>query len=123
MSVAAILLILAGTFFFAEENAWPYESKTTDTFYPYKRYFDTLNDNALCGAPKLPFDPSAWDYPRDQLPPYLDALGSFHKTTPQRRDEGMANATFVDGHVELVDPDRTYYYTKPMDSQPPLKNR
>jgi prepilin-type processing-associated H-X9-DG protein len=32
----------------------------------------------------------------------------------------MANATFIDGHVELVDPKKTYYYIKPMDKQPTL---
>ena len=54
-------------------------------------------------------------------PPYLDAFGSFHKTTQERRDRGMANAVFIDNHVDLVDPDRTFYYTKPMDTQPPLR--
>ncbi len=112
----------AEIFFFAEENCWPYEP---DPSHPkgrfYRRYLDTLNDNALCGAPKLPSDPAAWEYPRDQGPPYLDAFGSYHKTTTRRRNKGMANATFVDGHVQLVDPEHTYYYTKPMNRQPPLR--
>ena len=108
----------ARIFFFAEENAWPYEPDPSSS-YPL-RYLDTLNDNALCGAPRLPDESDAWLFPQDQPPPYLDAFGSFHKTTMRRRNKGMANAVFIDGHVQLVEPDRTYYYTKPMNRRPPL---
>lgn len=104
-------------FFFAEENGWPYTSTTAGP----ARYSATLNDNALCGAPEHPVNTTAWGHPLDQAPPYLDAFGSYHKTTIKRRNEGMANAVFVDLHVELVDPQKTYYYTKPMDKQPTLK--
>jgi prepilin-type processing-associated H-X9-DG protein len=113
----------AEVFLFAEENCWPYEN-VPSTLHPsplYKRYQDTLNNNALCGAPALPSKAGAWTYSRSQPPPYLDAFGSYHKTTMRRRNEGKANAVFVDGHAQLVEPDRTYYYTKPMDRQPPLR--
>lgn len=106
-------------FFFAEENGWPYTPIQSDSFYPYGRYKDTLNDNALCGARKLPDNPLAWNMPLDTPPPFLDSFGSFHKTTFKRKNEGMANASFVDGHVQLVDPDKTYYYSKPMDIKTP----
>lgn len=110
-------------FFFAEENGWAYEMGPNEN---YNLYDAVLNDNALCGAPEHPDYPSAWtyslnyDYNSDSPGGYLDAFGTFHKTTMQKRNDGMANAAFVDGHVELADPKRTYYYTRPMDSQPPL---
>jgi prepilin-type N-terminal cleavage/methylation domain-containing protein/prepilin-type processing-associated H-X9-DG protein len=109
----------AEVFLFAEENCWPYEIDPSRPFY--KRYQDTLNDNALCGAPLLPSKAEAWTYSRSQPPPYLDAFGSYHKTTMRRRNEGKANAVFVDGHAQLVEPDRTYYYIRPMDKQPALR--
>ena len=104
-------------FFFAEENGW--------SFVPNEpgdpvRYTSVLNDNALCGAPEHPYYPTAWTYPKYPTPSFLDSFGSFHKTTIQKRNEGMANAVFIDGHVELVDPEQTYAYTRPMKSQPPL---
>ena len=98
----------AGTFFFAEENGWPYMDP--DRPYRYMRYKDTLNDNALCGAPRHPKDSQAWNLPRTQPPPFLDCFGSFHQTTGSRYNDGMANAVLVDGHVELVDPQDTYSY-------------
>jgi prepilin-type N-terminal cleavage/methylation domain-containing protein/prepilin-type processing-associated H-X9-DG protein len=100
--------------FFAEENGWAY----TPTSGESVRYTATLNDNALCGAPEHPQNAVAWTHPLDQGPPYLDAFGSFHKTTLQKRNDGQANALFVDGHVQLVDPKKTYYYIKPLDKQP-----
>ncbi len=108
----------AEVFLFSEENCWPYEVDPGRPFY--RRYQDTLNDNALCGAPILPSKAAAWEYPREQSPPFLDAFGSYHRTTKRRKNNGMANAVFFDGHIQLVDPDRTYYYTKPMDKQPAL---
>ena len=33
-----------------------------------------------------------------------DSIATFHKTTLQRPNDGMGNAVFVDGHVELCDP-------------------
>jgi len=102
--------------FFAEENGWPYVPKSGEPV----RYQYTLNDNALCGSPEHPQNATAWTYPLSQGPPYVDAFGSFHKTTLQKRNDGQANATFIDGHVGLVDPKRTYYYIKPMDKQPTL---
>lgn len=106
-------------FYFAEENGWTYTPSETDSFYPSRRYEDALNDNALCGGPALPYYEAAWtDYPLDETPPYKDCFGSFHKTTMQNRNSGMANAVFIDGHVELVEPDRTFYYSLPMDRPP-----
>ncbi len=32
-----------------------------------------------------------------------DSFGTFHKTSAQNLDEGVVNASFVDGHVEEVD--------------------
>lgn len=108
-------------FFFAEENGWTYIPDPADSFYPSRRYSDALNDNALCGGPRLPYETGAWDLPLEQGPPYRDAFGSFHKTTMQQRNEGRANAVFLDNHVDLVEPDRTYYYTRPMDSAPLMR--
>ena len=106
-------------FFFAEENGWVYPTSEDDSFYPYRRYQNALNDNALCGSPELPYVDNAWTgYGLDEEPPFLDSFGSFHKTTQQRRNDGRANVAFIDGHVEMVDPDRTYYYTRPMDTPP-----
>ena len=104
-------------FFFAEENGWTY---VPDPGQPV-RYSATLNDNALCGGPTHPQNAAAWTYKLDVGPPYLDSFGSFHKTTMQKRNDGKANVVFIDNHVDLVEPDRTYYYTKPLDSQPPLR--
>ena len=110
-------------FFFAEENGWAYEKGPGEN---YDLYDAVLNDNALCGAPGHPDTASSWlypldyDYNTDSPGGYLDSLATFHKTTMQKRNDGMANAVFVDGHVELADPKRTYYYTKPLDHQPPL---
>ena len=104
-------------FFFAEENGWRF---VPDHAEDPIRYRDTLNDNALCGGPKLPYEAGAWDLPLTQGPPYRDCFGSFHKTTMQKRNDGLANAVFLDNHVDLVDPERTYYYTRPLDSAPPM---
>jgi prepilin-type N-terminal cleavage/methylation domain-containing protein len=98
----------SGVFFFSEENCWP-----NDAIYGY-----TLNDNALCGGPEISPRLAAWTYPRKQPPPYKDAFGSYHRTTIGAMDSGMANAVFVDQHVELVDQKQTYYYSKPMEKPP-----
>lgn len=108
----------ARVFFFAEENGWEF---VPDLPGGIRRYSATLNDNALCGAPGHPENSGSWAYSLGMEPPYLDAFGSFHKTTVQKRNDGMANAVFIDNHVDLVDPTRTYYYTKPMNVQPPLR--
>jgi prepilin-type N-terminal cleavage/methylation domain-containing protein len=98
----------SGVFFFSEENCWP-----NDAVYGY-----TLNDNALCGAPEISPKLAAWTPGRNLKPPYKDAFGSYHKTTIGAMNDGMANAVFVDQHVELVDQKQTYYYSKPMEKPP-----
>jgi prepilin-type N-terminal cleavage/methylation domain-containing protein/prepilin-type processing-associated H-X9-DG protein len=105
--------------FFAEENGWTAPATGGQSV----RYTATLNDNALCGAPGHPQDSATWEFALDldwKTTTYRDAFGSFHKTTLKKRNEGMANATFVDGHVGLVDPRQTYYHIKPMNKRPAL---
>jgi prepilin-type N-terminal cleavage/methylation domain-containing protein len=98
----------SSVFFFSEENCWP-----NDAIYGY-----TLNDNALCGAPEVSYKRAAWTCLRTQAPPYKDAFGSYHKTTIGAMNDGMANAVFVDQHVELVSQKQTYYYSKPTEKIP-----
>jgi prepilin-type N-terminal cleavage/methylation domain-containing protein len=98
----------SGVFFFSEENCWP-----NDAVYAY-----TLNDNALCGGLDISPRLAAWMPPRTLAPPYKDAFGSYHRTTIGAMNDGMANAVFVDQHVELVNQKQTYYYSKPMDKPP-----
>jgi prepilin-type N-terminal cleavage/methylation domain-containing protein/prepilin-type processing-associated H-X9-DG protein len=112
-------------FFFAEENGWSYTPVGGDA--GSVRYSATLNDNALCGSSEHPSYATAWTKPLDANlklvganVTYLDAFGSYHKTTIQKRNSGMANAVFVDGHVGLVDPQKTYYHTNWTNKQPPL---
>jgi prepilin-type N-terminal cleavage/methylation domain-containing protein/prepilin-type processing-associated H-X9-DG protein len=106
-------------FFFAEENGWNYPTGVIVTRYSY-----TLNDNALCGAPEHPYNATAWsNYPLAELPAttnYVDAIGSFHKTTLQKRHAGKGNAVFIDGHVGLIEPKMTYYHTKWSNVQPKI---
>lgn len=33
-----------------------------------------------------------------------DFIATYHNTTPEKKNDGMGNAVFVDGHVELCDP-------------------
>ncbi len=101
-------------YFFAEENCWLLPS----------RYSAVFNDNALCGAPHHPEDPQAWNYsflpiPGERL--FGDCFASFHKTTLDKRDDGMTNVLFLDGHVDFAGYEDTYKYTKPMKQQPPLR--
>jgi prepilin-type N-terminal cleavage/methylation domain-containing protein/prepilin-type processing-associated H-X9-DG protein len=108
----------SGVFFFSEENCWAFE---TDAQHPYVRYLNAYNDTALCGGPIVPnaTNRPLWiAIPRSQginVQPYVDAMASFHKTTVSALFDGMANAVFVDGHVEMVEPDKTWYYAKPME--------
>lgn len=98
----------SSVFFFSEENCWP-----NDSVYGY-----TLNDNALCGGPDISTRLAGWNASRTAKPPYVDAFGSYHKTTIGAMNDGMANAVFVDQHVELVDQKQTYFYSKPMEKAP-----
>lgn len=107
----------SSTFFFGEENPW----RNT------KRYGATLNDNALCGTPAHPSDAAAWSTSLSSMitkersgTRYLDCLATFHKTTPEKKDEGTSNVVFVDGHVDMVDWDKTYQLSKWTNSIPTL---
>ncbi len=105
-------------FFFGEENPWD----------NINRYVATLNDNALCGSPYHPTSSSAWDFPianmvsttNPQGTVYQDCLASFHKTTVEKKDDGMSNVVFIDGHVDMVKWDRTYRLALWTRTMPPL---
>lgn len=109
----------SNVFFFAEENCW----------YIYRnnqrvRYSAVFNDNALCGAPLHPQSAAAWTYttiPNPDTEVFLDCFASFHKTTLQKRDEGLCNAIFLDGHLDFVSYKDTYKYARPMKTQPKLR--
>ena len=96
----------ASIFFFGEENPWVNST----------RYGATLNDNALAGGPDHPNNAAAWTAsPSDMVSSdrsggkkYLDCLGTFHKTPPEKKDEGVSNVVFVDGHVDMTEWDNTY---------------
>jgi len=102
-------------YFFAEENCWLLPSRYTDVF----------NDNALCGAPEHPKSPTAWHYASIPIPGntlFRDCFASFHKTTLDKRNDGMTNLLFLDSHVDFAPYQDTYKYGPPMDRQPPLRN-
>ncbi|MEJ5260361.1 MAG: prepilin-type N-terminal cleavage/methylation domain-containing protein [Anaerohalosphaeraceae bacterium] len=109
----------ATVFFFSEENCW----------FIYRnnqmvRYGAVFNDNALCGAPLHPQDPAAWTYttiPDPDVNRFYDCFASFHKTTLQKRNDGLANTVFLDGHVDFVSYKDTYKYARPMKQQPRLR--
>lgn len=84
------------TFLFSEENMW-----VTPGINGH-----TLNDTAICAS----FN---YNDPRNLPPPFIDSFGSFHGTSYSKRDEGKANAVFVDGHVERVEPEDSYRLAKP----------
>lgn len=96
----------ASIFFFGEENPWIINT----------RYGATLNDNALAGGPAHPNSDAAWttdpsamvSSDRSGGTKYLDCLATFHKTSPEKRDEGVSNVVYVDGHVDMTDWDKTY---------------
>lgn len=102
-------------FFFAEENCWRLPIRYTDVF----------NDNALCGAPDLPRDAKAWIYPTIPIPgetaTFRDCFASFHRTTLEKREEGMTNVLFLDSHVDFARYQDTYRYVRPFKKQPPLR--
>ena len=90
-------------FFFGEENPW----------INNERYGATLNDNALCGTPEHPTQPGAWDKNPSYMVPtgrltYLDCLATFHKTVLEKKDDGVSNVVFVDGHVDMANWQDTY---------------
>jgi prepilin-type N-terminal cleavage/methylation domain-containing protein/prepilin-type processing-associated H-X9-DG protein len=100
-------------FFFGEENPW----NSTDVTDPAKiRNTAPYNDDALCGTAEHPKYTGAWDRDPSTMisktnsggTKYLDLLGSFHKTTFEKKEDGESNAVFVDGHVEMVNWEDTY---------------
>lgn len=104
-------------FFFGEENPW----------INADRYTATLNDNALCGTPAHPSDPAAWETLPSLLVPngslkYWDCLASFHKTTPEKKDDGYSNVVFVDGHVDMAHWSDTYRLSRWSKKMPTLHN-
>lgn len=106
-------------YFFSEENCWLIANGT-------RRYQAVFNDNALCGsyAPDHPRDLAAWTkttYPDPDKSSLRDSFGSFHRTTLEKRDEGLANASFMDGHVDFVSFKDTYRFSRPMRQRPPLR--
>ena len=68
----------AETFYFSEENSWRIQGLNNAG----------INDTNLRPWPNRS----------------TDSFGTFHKTSAQKLDEGIVNASFVDGHVEPVDP-------------------
>ena len=76
-------------FSFSEENLWPILHRLEDVDKVYS--WNVLNDNALwMNANK--------DKPDDAT----DNMATYHNVNASNRDEGKANAIFVDGHVESV---------------------
>ena len=100
----------ASILFFGEENPW----------INSERYVATLNDNALTGGPAHPNSDAAWTTdPADMVSSgraggkkYGDCLATYHKTTVEKRDDGVSNVVFVDGHVDMTDWDKTYQLSR-----------
>ena len=80
-------------FVFAEENMW-----LTD-----ERNLTVLNDNALI---------SRWDNRSDD-PPFLDSFASFHRAKDVDMNEGVSEAVFVDGHIQIVKFEETHIFAWP----------
>ncbi|MBN1974110.1 MAG: type II secretion system protein [Sedimentisphaerales bacterium] len=66
-------------YLFSEENSWKIDGLSNDFF----------NDNSLHALPEPTID---------------DCLATFHNTSSGKIDSGVANAVFVDGHVDTADP-------------------
>ncbi len=99
-------------FFFSEENCWFVVRNGARV-----RYGAVFNDNALCGAPDHPANAGAWTYtiiPDPDVRGFLDCFASFHRTTLEKRNDGLANAIFLDGHVDFASYKDTYKYARPM---------
>ena len=69
----------ANVYLFSEENTWTIDGLSNDIF----------NDNSLHAVPAPRID---------------DCFATFHKTSSGDLDSGVANAVFVDGHVDYVSP-------------------
>ncbi len=106
-------------FFFSEENCWYVFEHNQKV-----RYDAVFNDNALCGAPVHPNSANAWTYtiiPDPDVLRFLDCFASFHRTTLEKRNSGLANTIFLDGHVDFTSYKDTYKFTRPMKQQPKLR--
>jgi prepilin-type N-terminal cleavage/methylation domain-containing protein/prepilin-type processing-associated H-X9-DG protein len=106
-------------FFFSEENCWYVLNNGQKV-----RYDAVFNDNALCGAPVHPANATAWTYtiiPDPDVLKFLDCFGSFHRTTLEKRNDGLANAIYLDGHVDFASYKDTYKFARPMRQQPKLR--
>lgn len=87
----------ANVVFFAEENTWAIDGLSGTG----------MNDNNLRSTPSCT----------------TDCFATFHKTSGGKLDEGVSNASFVDGHVEEVSaypPRNTYNLTWPVGGTPPI---
>lgn len=87
----------ANVVFFAEENTWAIDGLSGTG----------MNDNNLRSTPSCT----------------TDCFGTFHKTSGGKLDEGVSNASFVDGHVEEVSarpPRNTYILSWPVGGTPPI---
>ena len=102
-------------FFFGEENPWVNST----------RYQATLNDNALCGTSAHPSASAAWTADPSTIKPfgnatYLDCLATFHRTTIEKKDDGVSNVVFVDGHVDSAIWEDTYRLSRWTKTMPTL---
>ena len=82
---------------FAEENSWAISGLSGTG----------INDNNLRSTPSCT----------------TDCFGTFHKTSKGDIDSGYCNATFVDGHAEVVSANpagNTYIMTWPVGGTPPM---
>ncbi|MBN1845362.1 MAG: type II secretion system protein [Sedimentisphaerales bacterium] len=78
-------------FFFAEENLW--------ITSPYNSY--AFNDTAFCSYG------DGWGYGQG------DCFGTFHLAESSDLEDGVANAVFLDGHVQSVRREDTWRLTAP----------
>ena len=97
----------ADIFMYTEENMWIIQQSAT---FDYSWSADVLNDNGI-----FPW----WGSP-SQL---CDSAGSFHKTTwetEKKRNSGVADAVFADGHTATMYPWETQKLGSPKLKMPDL---
>jgi prepilin-type N-terminal cleavage/methylation domain-containing protein/prepilin-type processing-associated H-X9-DG protein len=87
----------ANVFYFAEENMWG------NKWAP-----NVLNDNALISQ----WDNAEIDLEKDSNI-FTDAFATFHKARDVDMNEGISNAVFVDGHVQIVEVKDTHKFAWP----------
>jgi prepilin-type N-terminal cleavage/methylation domain-containing protein/prepilin-type processing-associated H-X9-DG protein len=99
----------ARTFFFAEENPWATPTRNENTFNDTNLWVvwpKTLNKSNNFGPNNAKFPSNL-----DGTGPFADAFATFHSTSLVKstnpanadpRDQGVSNAVFLDGHVEVV---------------------